>query len=291
MSVFYKIYVEIGNICNLNCSFCPTLQRERRQMSADEFAEVCKKISPYTSHVYLHVMGEPLLHPELDAMLDIAESNGLKVCITTNGTLLYTRGEILLAHAEAIHKISVSLHCIEGNDIEYKLEKYITEVVDFSRKAAEKGIYTILRLWNLDSKNKRGANLQNDYIEKRLHDEFDGVWKKRWNGFCMSERVFLEYAEIFSWACEEDGEISEHGYCRGLGDQIAILADGTVTPCCIDSEGKIALGNIFRQSLDEILSGERAVNIKEGFAVRELREELCQKCGYAKRFSKKGEGQ
>ena len=103
----------------------------------------------------------------------------------------------------------------------------------------------------------------------------------------MSTRVFLEYAEIFSWASEGACDPRERGFCRGLGDQIAILADGTVTPCCIDSEGEIALGNIFIQTFDEILSGDRAVNIKSGFQKRELREDLCRRCGYARRFSKK----
>lgn len=258
-------------------------------MSVDEFDEVCKRIAPHTSHVYLHVMGEPLLHPELDGILSVAENRGLKVCITTNGTLLAKKGEMLLSHADNIHKVSVSLHCIEGNDIESRLEEYMTEVVSFSRLAAKKGINTVLRLWNLDSDERRGENEQNAFIESFLHREFDGEWRKRWDGFCLSKHIFLEYAEIFDWAVDGKGEISSHGYCRGLGDQIAVLADGTVTPCCIDSEGEIALGNIFEKSIDEIIGGNRAVNIKEGFERRELREELCRRCGYARRFSGKEE--
>ena len=285
--MFYKIYVEIGNVCNLNCSFCPGTRRENRRMSVEEFETVCKKISPHTSHVYLHVMGEPLLHPELDAILGMAGKYGLKVCITTNGTLLAKKGDILLSHANDIHKISISLHCIEGNQIESRPERYMSEVTEFAKLASEHGINTVLRLWNLDSDEKSGANEQNACIEEFLRREFDSEWKERWNGYRMEPCVFLEYAEIFSWAIEADCDVRTRGYCRGLGDQIAILADGTVTPCCIDSDGVIALGNIFTQSIDEIIGGERAMNIKEGFEASELREELCRRCGYARRFSKK----
>ena len=75
-----------------------------------------------------------------------------------------------------------------------------------------------------------------------------------------------------------------HGYCYGLKDQLAILVDGTVVPCCLDDEGSMKLGNIFEQSLDDIINGERARRIIEGFQKRIAVEELCQKCSYKNQF-------
>ena len=63
-----------------------------------------------------------------------------------------------------------------------------------------------------------------------------------------------------------------------------MLADGTVVPCCLDHEGDIALGNIFEGSMEEILASERASAIYEGFRDHRATEELCRKCGYARRF-------
>lgn len=283
---FNKIYVEIGNICNLKCSFCPTLKREKRRMTPDEFGCICQEIRPYTDFIYLHLMGEPLCHPNLEELLSIAKAFGFRVCITTNGTLLSEREELLISHSDTIHKISISLHCIEGNDIESRLAYYMTSVTDFSKKAAQCGIYTVLRLWNLDTNEKSGENSQNEYIENRLKSEFPCEWKKRWNGFGVSERIFLEYAGIFTWPDESDAEPRDKGYCHGLGDQIGILADGTVVPCCLDSEGHIALGNIFDETLDEILASDRAEKMIKGFAEGEMAEELCKKCSFAHRFSK-----
>ena len=286
MMRFNKIYVEIGNVCNLSCSFCPTLKREKRQMTPDEFGVVCQKIRPYTDYIYLHLMGEPLCHPKLEELLCIAKAFGFKVCITTNGTLLEKKGSVLLEYADIIHKVSISLHCIEGNDIESRLADYMTLVTDFSKRSASQGIYTVLRLWNIDTDERAGENTQNVYIENRLRSEFPLEWKKRCNGYGIADHIFLEYAGIFTWPDESEAEPTDSGYCHGLGDQIGILADGTVVPCCLDSEGNIALGNIFEESLDEILNGKRAENMINGFASREMREELCKKCSFAHRFSK-----
>lgn len=285
--MFNKIYVEIGNICNLRCSFCPEMKRERRQMTADEFRRVCQAIKGYTDYIYLHVMGEPLLHPELEKILQIAHSYGFRVCITTNGTLLAKCGELLRSHSEVVHKVNVSVHSIEGNGIEQRLEKYMNEVVDFAKAAAERGIFTILRLWNLDSKEALGTNLQNEFIEEMLRREFSGEWKKRWNGYMLSDRIFLEFAGAFVWPIESEAEEQKVGSCRGLIDQIAILANGAVVPCCLDSEGVISLGNIFEDSFESIIESPRAKAIKEGFLHGEMREEMCKKCSYAHRFSNK----
>lgn len=282
--MFSRIYVEIGNICNLNCSFCPKTKREPRQMTPDEFDLVCSKITSHTKEIFLHVMGEPLCHPSLSELLDIAERHNLKVSITTNGTLLQSKGDILLRHSKNIRKISISLHCIEGNNIEERLAKYMDEVIEFSHASSAHGIYTVFRLWNLDTDEKLGANAQNEYIISRLKDEFTTPWRERWNGFSIADRVFLEYAGIFSWPHDNDADEVSEGYCYGLLEQIAILSDGEVVPCCLDSEGEICLGNIFREELRDIIDSPRAKKIRKGFLERRFTEDLCKKCTYARRF-------
>ena len=133
-----KAYVEITNRCNLACSFCPKTKREPRTMSAQEFGLVLSRLEGYVQYVYLHVMGEPLLHPELPTLLALAKARDMKICITTNGTLLQKRSDELLA-AESLHKISVSLHSFEGNDGADEQEfSYLTQVWNFAEKAAKK---------------------------------------------------------------------------------------------------------------------------------------------------------
>lgn len=281
-----RIYVEIGNICNMNCSFCPGTRRSPRQMSAEEFEIVAKRLSGRAKYVYLHVMGEPLIHRELSKILVSIRENGLRACLTTNGTLIKQRSDELIDRADVLHKTSISLHSFEANDIPGGLSEYVKNISNYAKRASDAGIYTVLRLWNADSEDRLGKNQKNAEIEALLRKEFPEEWQARRQGFRLMRNVFLEYAEIFDWPSESRKEPKIEGRCHGMIDQLAVLADGTVVPCCLDSEGEISLGNIFDSELDEILKSPRAVKMKKGLESGYFTEELCQKCSYARRFAK-----
>ena len=100
-----KAYVEFTNRCNLACSFCPGTRRKSAFMTAEDFSRVLRRLQGITEHIYLHVMGEPLLHPELPTILALAGEAGYNVYITTNGTLLGEKGAVLLS-APAVRVIS-----------------------------------------------------------------------------------------------------------------------------------------------------------------------------------------
>lgn len=280
-----RVYIEIGNICNLNCSFCTGTIRPKRQMSTDEFSLVLRKIKPHTKYIYLHVMGEPLLHPRLDEFLRIAKEYSLPVCITTNGTLLSKKGKAIL-DSDAVHKVSISLHAPEGNGI-IDLNDYLRYAVGFSKEAAEKGIYTVFRLWNGNSDEGIGRNSQNTEIENYLHLEFSDEWQARPKGFRLSKNIFLEYDGVFTWPTDSKADEVHEGFCYGLSGQIAILADGQVVPCCLDANGEIPLGNIFDNELNDILSGQRASEISRGFASGKIVDPLCRKCTFARKFKRR----
>lgn len=279
---FRRVYVEIGNVCNLACSFCPGTRRAPRQMSAEEFRRVLTEIRPYSDVIYLHVMGEPLFHPNLGEFLSIARELAFRVSITTNGTLLGHAGGLLLDFADVIHKVSISLHSAEGNgDLR---REYLDEAIAFAKAASAAGIYAVLRLWNLDSAEREGENRENAVILHRLREEFPEEWVKRYNGYRMAKGVFLEYAEIFTWPTESEAEPIEAGYCHGMLDQLAVLVDGTVVPCCLDADGEITLGNLFLTPLSEVLSSDRARAMEAGLRGGKFTEDLCRKCTYARRF-------
>ncbi len=262
---FKKVYIEIGNICNLQCRFCPGTRREPRQMSAKEFAQIVEQIKDYTEHIYLHLMGEPLLHPELAEILKIARKAELSVNVVTNGTLLESTGNALIDGK--IRRCAISLHCAECS------ENYLNSVFDFAEKASRNGIITVLRLW----------------VEGRDSEKYHAVISrfgegtKTRNGLKFAEKLYLEFGEEFDWP-DENAPERKVGFCYGLRDQIGVLADGTVVPCCLDCDGTIALGNLFDRDLDFILSSPRAQAIIDGFSRRKPSEELCKHCGYAERF-------
>ena len=67
-------------------------------------------------------------------------------------------------------------------------------------------------------------------------------------------------------------------FCKALLKQIGILADGTLVPCCLDHNGDVALGNLLKQSLEEILASPRAQAMIEGFKHHQATEPLCETC-------------
>ena len=273
-----KAYVEITNVCNLDCAFCPGTRRTKRFMSLEEFKILSARLRPHTDYLYFHLMGEPLLHPELGAFLAHAGDLGFKVILTTNGTLLPAREELLLS-APALHKVNISLQSFEAND-RGELSPYLSACAGFAEKANDAGKLCALRLWN-----QNGLDSLNGEIEALLVRHFPKPWPESRRSRKLAERVYLEPGERFDWPDLTAEDRGEPCFCYGLRDQVGVLVDGTVVPCCLDHEGDIPLGNLFAQELDNIMSTEKARNIYTGFSQRQAIEPLCRRCGYARRFT------
>lgn len=288
MKTFKRIYVEITNMCNLSCNFCPKTKRELRFMDEESFNYIVKSVKPYTNHLYFHLMGEPLLNPNLEAFLTICNSH-LKVNLTTNGTMLNDK-KVILINSPALRQINISLSSFEANENAADLNSYIDSIVEFVLEATNKSnIICSIRLWNMDSAKLKGANQSNIDILKMLETKMELNFRlsdklQISNRLKLKDNVYLNMAEKFDWPDMNRVETDDYVFCYGLRQQIGILVDGTVVPCCLDNEGNISLGNIFKNSLEDILSSKRAKNMYDGFSRRTAVEELCKRCGYAKRF-------
>ena len=278
-----RVYIEITNRCNLSCDFCHGTRRPLRTMTPSEFRILAQKLRGETSYLYLHVLGEPLLHPQLPELLAIAGDLDFRVCLVTNGTLLARQRETLLA-APALHKLSVSLHSFEGNGGVGDLEEYLQQVWDACLPLSQRGVLCALRLWNDGAAQRCNARVL-DFLSGRIGQDVEILSRDARGNRTLRSHLFLEQAERFDWP-DLAAPASGANFCHGLTRQLAVLCDGTVTPCCLDSEGTIALGNLFTQTLPEILQSPRVAAMAAGFAARNPSEELCRRCGYARRFIK-----
>lgn len=274
--MYSRAYVEITNICNMHCSFCHGHSRAPRRMSVEEFSRVLSELAPQTAYLYYHLMGEPLMHPELPLFLKMAKEQGFHSVITTNGTLLKKRSEELLS--SPLYKMNLSVHSFEeGSDEDFL--RYLAEISDFADRASAQGTIVVLRLWN------RGADGgRNERILSLLHERFSEPWQENTRGYRIKDKLFLEWGDRFAWPDRNAPLGDNEVFCYGLRDHFGILSDGTVVPCCLDSDGVLSLGNIFSEPLGEILTSPRAEAIREGFSRRCAAEELCRRCGYARRF-------
>lgn len=287
MKKFKKVYIEITNVCNLSCNFCPKTSRKLNFMDKKSFEQIAKTIKPYTDHVYFHLMGEPFLNKELGAFLEISKENQLKVNITTNGTLINEVKDVLL-NASTLRQVNISLHSFEANDEQINFNEYMDNIINFVKEATDKtNIICSLRLWNLDTQYSASNNMNTDIL-KLFEQEFEIKCDlkeslKEKNSFKLKNNVYISMGEKFKWPSLKEEELGDRAFCYGLRDQIGVLVDGTVVPCCLDSEGSIGLGNIFENTLEEILNSKRAKDIYDGFSGRKAVEELCKKCGFINR--------
>ena len=283
--MYSRAYIEITNICNRNCSFCPGTIRPLRRMSLSEFDTVTDRLRGVTEYLYYHVMGEPLTHPDLTAFIRLAKEKGFKSAITTNGTLLPSRGQELID--AGVYKVNISVHSFEDGEDSAAHGRYLDSILDFADEASKNGVLTVLRLWNLDGHGEAlGGNNDRtlNYLRARFPDTDETPWKFSPRGARMRDKLHLEYGDRFEWPDMEADDRGSGVFCYGLKDHFAILCDGRVVPCCLDREGAITLGNIFDTPANEILSSPRAAAMREGFQRRCATEELCRRCGYARRF-------
>ena len=260
-------------------------------MTVEEFDHITDQIRPYCEYIYLHVKGEPLMHPQLSEIMDICERKKLKVNLTTNGTLIPLRKQLLFSKP-ALRQVNLSLHSFSEHDCDepgFSENDYVDSLISFVKEASEHQIISFLRLWNLNEEHQ--ADSESIEIMKKLQEETgyphdliqDMTDKKRVK---LMPYTFLSWDEEFEWPSLDNPFYSETGRCHGMRDLIAILVDGTVVPCCLDGDGIISLGNIHNHSFEEILNSPRAVAMTEGFRNQKVTEELCRHCTYRKRFDR-----
>lgn len=269
---FKKIYIEISNICNLNCPFCSKSNLPKKEMTTTQFEEVLKKINDYTDYIYLHVKGEPLIHKELDSILSLTKKYNKKVCITTNGVFLKEKLNILNKY-DNIYQINISLHS-ENNKTNY-LEDILYAVDNL------KYPFISLRFWTLNKgimDNKTKIYL--DIIKEKYN--IDNIE----NNIKLKDKVYLSLDDKFTWPNINDNYYQEKGTCYGGKSHIAILVDGTVSICCLDSEGISNLGNIYQDDLDKILNSRKYTEVIKNFQNRKASLEICKHCSYKERFNK-----
>ena len=273
-----RVYVEITNQCNLHCDFCIHNQREPRFMSVAEFAHVMQEERPYCEYVYLHVLGEPLMHPHLEALLKICKEQQMQVMLTTNGTLLAKRLTLLQKYPP--RQISISLHSFPHQEAALAYLQEVMQAADVLAKTS----YISYRFWNLREQQMDRASYQMwEVLAKHYHLDPTDYGKRR---IVLGKQIFLSLEEQFTWPSLQAPFVSAKGRCLGGEMMIAVLCDGSVVPCCLDSNGDISFGNLFESRLTDLLASDRYRQMMEAKQRQELTEALCKRCAYRTRFEK-----
>jgi MoaA/NifB/PqqE/SkfB family radical SAM enzyme len=286
---FYRIYIELTNVCGLSCSFCPTKELPNKEMDLDFFESVIKQAEAYTKEIACHVVGDPLTQSNLNEYLDIIHKYGLKAMLTTSGYFLKKHSYNTLFHP-CVKQINISLNSFNKNDTSLSFEQYITPILALCQEKLirKKELFINLRVWNLDE--MMSERTFNDILFVKLSSDFDvelnldTIYKERPKSIRMASKILLHFDNYFEWPSLKNKNYGD-GTCQGLQSHFAILASGVMVPCCLDCDGVIELGNLHKSSLKEILGTQRTINMLDGFKEGKAVEMLCQKCSYKDRFN------
>ncbi len=286
---FYRVYIELTNVCGLNCSFCPTKLKPNETMSLEFFENVIKEVKDYTNEIACHVMGDPMTLKNLGDYLDIIDKYNLKAILTTSGYYTKKQPYSVLFH-RSIKQINFSLNAYNKNSSAISLSQYMEPILETCKQKQNiaKDIYINLRVWNLDedlseeSFNKELFKILEDRFNIKLDIKLNSIKSK--DSIRLDYKTLLHFDNYFEWP-SLNNPIYGDGTCQGLNSHIAILANGVVVPCCLDGDGVINLGNIKKESLKQILQNKIAQDMINGFKVGKCSQELCLKCSYKDRFN------
>lgn len=282
---FHKIYIELTNICGLECTFCPTKMAKPSTIDLNLFDTLLVQVKNYTNIITFHIFGDPLSLSNLKEYLDIVHKHTLKVEITTTGYFLKKFNLELFLHP-AIRQINFSLNSYNKNEMKMTLEEYLEPMFHLCNLKLEKKIHNFInfRLWNLDATKSENSFNQDIFalLEQHFHLPLNDVDYQK--SIRLENQILLDFDDYFEWPSLNSNHFS-HGFCYGLSSHIGILSNGTVIPCCLDGFGIIDLGNIFYEQLDEILQKEKTLSIINNFKKNIAIEPLCQKCSFKNRFS------
>ena len=258
-------------------------------MDLELFRNIVEQVAPLTEMVCFHLMGDPLVHPQLAQMIDICDQHEANIFLVTSGVLLRPEKYDLMLH-KRFQQINFSLHSFFDNFPEKDPTNYLERIFAFTERALLERpmLYLNFRLWNLN--DPLGSQTPNTQMLDAICKRFDftaptqiDVRKKK--SVNIKGRLYLHFDTEFTWPSIDLPVLGSSGTCYGLNSHFGILADGTVVPCCLDKEAAIPLGKVQEKPIVDILASRRSQDIIKGFKQKQLVEGLCQRCQYIERFA------
>jgi len=286
---FYRIYIELTNICGLRCSFCPSKNLANTTMDLNFFDSVVKQAKDFTNEIACHVVGDPLTLSTLSDYLDIIHKYKMKAILTTSGYFMKKHSYETLFHP-AVKQINISLNAFNKNDTSITFEQYMRPILSICEEKVKqkKELFINLRMWNLDETMSETAF--NTELFTKLSSAFnielnlEDLNPKEKKSIRLDHKVLLHFDNYFEWPSLDNKDYG-HGTCQGLSSHIGVLANGDVIPCCLDNDAVMKLGNLKEETLHNIINGTRATKMIEGFQKSLCSEEMCLKCSYKNRFN------
>lgn len=267
-----ELVIEPTNQCNLRCVMCvrQRMTRPIGYMKLSLYRKIVDEVAGYLELLYLHGLGEPLFHPQLEKMITYARKSGLRVGISTNGSLLTTEKTKMILRS-GLDYLIISLDAttpetyekIRGGKNFLQTVKNVEDFLKLKKKSAQ-APFTVIQ-----------------FVKSSVNEKEAGAFRRKWQG---KGAEVVRIKPVIDLLQEGKRAKSESGRpCFYLWRQLNMVSwDGTlVTPCCMDAEGLYPLGNANRQTVTELWNGRPMQHLRlahrgEGWR----RIGMCRDCTY-----------
>jgi radical SAM protein with 4Fe4S-binding SPASM domain len=295
------LQIEVTNLCNLACPLCPAgrneLNRERRNMTLDEFRSIVDDMERYLLLLVLWDWGEPFLNPDLPAMIRYAEQRDIRTVTSTNAQFLDDEHYLKEILTSGLTTLIVAIDSLDEDS--YQIYR---RNADLGR--AVSGLKRLVRL-KREVRSETLINLRVVVMKQNEHEVgsirrmarrvgADWFTLKTLNPSCgstsMDEELLPSSPTYRRYIYDRStGErVRCEGKCRFIFAVANIQADGGLVPCTYDYDARMKVGNVFDTPLTELWNSP---------ASRELRRKVCEEpdaldhcrdCGVNYRERKKG---
>lgn len=287
------VYTEITNKCNLNCRSCYNrsgLNNERREITKEQLTGIIELFIVYGLNRFLISGGEPTLHSEFDAVLDlIDEYPQLSFGIVTNGTV-HNRKLIETLNNRRNFNVQISLDgSCEKQNAKTRGAGHFQSAVEFAKKIHNPDMKPLLKMVISQSNYD---DIENFYrLAESLYciPEYTFIYKSGngeycWEDKCLSAQQKLKALKMIDELNHEFHTEASLPLCTSkcpYADNVenlslCVKADGSIQPCQMLYSANYFLGNVFDFDKDSFL--ERLTYISSLAKARLDIDFSCGKC-------------
>jgi organic radical activating enzyme len=272
--------IEINKNCNLNCIMCNTALSQRAQKNMDFalFEKVLQHINDLGQKtISLHTIGEPLMNPYLEEYFGMIRAHGLKVFLSTNCLLLERRMKTLVAHADIIQTLRLSIDGATKETYEKirrpaKFEVLLKNLDYLKSVTDELDCFREIRINSIVSKDVQhelGFHIKfySKYVDIRNIELSLVSGLSPDNSYFLNESILKNH--IVPW----------HPCDQLFGSTMHVLNDGRTTACCRDYNGDLVYGSIRDGDPKELINNDAVLELrKQHLEDRIPKGSLCASC-------------
>jgi hypothetical protein len=307
-----RFFLEITNRCDFDCQFCASgiSQRPRGDLDPSLAFSVIDQLRElgFGETIYFHVLGEPLLHPEVLPIVNHAAEAGLRPVLFTNGGAL-TKDVIAGVLASKADELLISMQTITREAYEevrrtpIGWEEYLGGIQQAVASAAERpddggpAVRVSVGIRRSDPEHPEDLYFT-DYASAEevreavaaifallpqadlsgVHQAFAADPPANTGPMPVADRVRVNIRQIGNWRRMWREEGTDSGSCRWFGEELAVLANGAITFCHLDYDGRTAVGNVTEDRLAEVVGDPAFVAQSEAFSAGRAVPPACRHC-------------